>query len=165
MRLVAFIFGLFLAGGPAAARDWREYAYPDYSFSVAFPAEPKIEITTYPLPDGRSFEARIYSVTQDSGVFTMTVAELPEAATDESALIGHAVRTMTLGGEIKLDIPHRIRAVHGRQLSIAGMGGGHSYVAVFYHKKRLYQIEGKAFVAGGQAEVDAMLFQQSLDFT
>ena len=43
--------------------------------------------------------------------------------------------------------------------------GGYSYVAVFYHKKRLYQLEGRAFVAGGQAEVDAMRFQQSLDFT
>src|SRR5258705_1453749 len=100
MRRVAFVFGLFLAGGPAAALDWMEYAYPDYSFSVAFPAEPKIEITTYPVPDGRSFEARTYSVTQDSGVFKMTVAELPEIAMDESALISHAVKTMTLGGEI-----------------------------------------------------------------
>jgi hypothetical protein len=38
-------------------------------------------------------------------------------------------------------------------------------VALFYHKKRLYHVEGKAFAAGGQAEVDAMRFQQSLDFT
>jgi hypothetical protein len=30
---------------------------------------------------------------------------------------------------------------------------------------RLYQVEGNAFVAGGQAEVDAMRFQQSLDLT
>jgi hypothetical protein len=39
------------------------------------------------------------------------------------------------------------------------------YVALFYYKTRLYQIEGRAFVAGGQAEADAMRFQQSLDFT
>ena len=45
-----------------------------------------------------------------------------------------------------------------------GVNGGYSYVAVFHHNNRLYQIEGKAFVAGGQAEVDAMHFQQSLDF-
>jgi hypothetical protein len=84
--------------------------------------------------------------------------------TGEDALITHAVETMTEGGVIKLNIPHRIRAVYGRQLGIAEANGGYSYVAVFYHKKRLYQIEGKAFVAGGQAEVDAMRFQQSLDF-
>jgi hypothetical protein len=32
-------------------------------------------------------------------------------------------------------------------------------------ESRLYQIEGKAFVAGGQAEADALRFQQSLDFS
>ena len=165
MRLIAFIVALFLAGGAAAGQDWKEYAYPDLSFSVAFPAEPKIEITTYQASDGRSFEARIYSVTQDSGVFKMTVVELPDAGMDENALISHAVKTMTSGGEIKLDIPHRIRRVYGRQLSIAGADGSHSYAAAFYHKKRLYQIEGKGFVAGGYAEVDAMIFQQSLDLT
>jgi hypothetical protein len=35
---------------------------------------------------------------------------------------------------------------------------------VFHHNNRLYQIEGKAFAGGGQAEADAMRFQQSLDF-
>ena len=164
MHLLAFILALCLAG-PAAAADWREYEYPDYSFTVHFPADPKIEITTYQASDGRSFEARIYSVAQDTGVFKMTVAELPDAGADEKALISHAIKTMTEDGVIKLDIPHRIRMVYGRQLGIAAANGGYSYAAVFYHKKRLYQIEGKAFVAGGQAEVDAMIFQQSLDLT
>jgi hypothetical protein len=36
---------------------------------------------------------------------------------------------------------------------------------VFYHKNRLYQFEGTAFVAGSWAETEAMRFQQSLDFT
>ena len=49
------------------------------------------------------------------------------------------------------------------QLGIAGANRGYSYVALFYNKNRLYQIEGKAFVASGQA--DAMRFQLSLDFT
>jgi len=56
-------------------------------------------------------------------------------------------------------------ASDGRQLGIAGANGGYSYVALFYNKNRLYRIEGKAFVAGGQAEADAMRFQQSHDFT
>jgi hypothetical protein len=162
MRPIAFILALFLAG-PAAAADWKEYDYPDYSFKINFPADPKIEITTYQASDGGSFEARIYSVTQDTGVFKLTVAELPDGGTDEGALIGNAVKSMTEGGVIKFDIPHRIRTFYGRQLGIAEANGGYSYVAVFYHKKRLYQIEGKAFVAGGHAEVDAMIFQQSLD--
>jgi hypothetical protein len=55
--------------------------------------------------------------------------------------------------------------VYGRQLGIAGSSGGYSYVALFYRNNRLYQVEANAFVAGGQAEADAMRFQQSLDLT
>src|SRR5262245_57969905 len=155
MRLVPFIITLFLAG-PATAADWMEYAYPDYSFTVHFPLDPKIEITTYQAADGRLLDARVYSVAQDTGLFKMTVADLPEGGFDENALLNHAVKTMTDGGVVRFDIQHRIRQVYGRQLGIAGASGGYSYVAVFQHKKRLYQIEGKAFMAGGQAEVDAM---------
>lgn len=164
MRLIAIMVVLFLAG-PAAAANWKEYDYPEDSFTVHFPADPKIEITTYRTSDGGSLKARTYTVTQDTGVFKMTIAELPDGVKDENALISHAINTMTQGGVVKLDIPHRIRAVYGRQLGIAGSNGDYSYAAVFYHNNRLYQIEGRAFVAGGQAEVDAMIFQQSLDLT
>jgi hypothetical protein len=37
-------------------------------------------------------------------------------------------------------------------------------VALFCRNNHLYHVEGKAF-AGGQAEVEAMRFQQSLDLT
>jgi hypothetical protein len=62
---------------------------------------------------------------------------------------------------IKLDIEHRVRAVYGPQLGIAGTNGGYSNVALFYRNNHLYQIEGTVFLAGGQAEVDAARFQQS----
>lgn len=73
------------------------------------------------------------------------------------------MKVATEGGMIKFDIEHRVRAVYGRQLGIAGDNGGYSYVALFYRNNRLYQIEGTAFLAGGQAEVDAARFQRSLD--
>ena len=66
---------------------------------------------------------------------------------------------------IKFDIEHRVRAVYRRQLGVAGANGGYTYVALFYRNNRLYQVVGNAFVAGGQAEVDAMRFQQSLNLT
>jgi hypothetical protein len=164
MRLIVVILALF-AAGPAAAADWMEYSYPDFSFTVHFPIEPKIDITTYEASDGRALEARVYSVTQDTGVFKLIVADLPDSGTSDDALIGEAVKKMTEGSVIKFDISHRIRSTYGRQLGITGVNGGYSYLAVFQYKKRLFQIEGKAFVAGGQAEIDAMIFQQSLDFT
>ena len=165
MRLSAFFVATILAY-PAAAADWREYESPDHSFTVHFPTDPNIETTGYHTPDGRSFDAHTYSATQETGVFTLTVAEVPETGsqTQEDALINDAIKKMTQGELIKFDIQHRIRWIYGRQLGIAGVNGGYSYIAVFHHNNRLYQIEGKAFVAGGQAEVDAMRFQQSLDF-
>jgi hypothetical protein len=165
MQLIAFVVTLLLLAGPAAAKDWMEYAYPDHSFTVAFPAEPRIESATYQGSDGRAFDARIYSVALDGGLFRMTVVELPETNTNGDALVSHAVKTLTDGNQIKLDIPHRIRSTYGRQLAVARSDGSFTYVAVFFHKKRLYQLEGIAPVGGGEAEVDAMIFHQSLDLT
>jgi len=165
MRLIAFVIALFLAGSPAAAKDWMEYAYPDHSFTVAFPAEPRIEPTTYQAADGRAFAARTYSVALDGSLLKMTVVELPDSNANGDALVSHAVKTLTDGSQIKLDIPHRIRSTYGRQLAFARPDGSFTYVAVFFHKQRLYQLEGIAAAAGGDADVDAMIFHQSLDLT
>jgi hypothetical protein len=165
MHLIAFVVASLLLAVPAAAKDWAEYAYPDHSFTVAFPAEPKIESASYQGFNGNAFEARVYSVALDGSLFKLTVVELPESLTNGDALVTQAVKTLTEGNQIKLDIPHRIRSVYGRQLAVARPDGSFTYVAVFFHKKRLYQLEGIAPVAGGQAEVDAMIFHQSLDLT
>jgi hypothetical protein len=164
-RLVAFLFfaSCFAASAPAA--DWKEFAYTGDSFTVHFPGEPKIEGTTYELPGSGSLPARMYSVAQPTGTFKITVSEAPNIGRNDDDVIGAAVRKLVQGGEIKLDIRHRIRQVYGRQLAIAWADGSYSYAAVFFHNKRLYQIEGKAFSAGGEAEVEAMIFQQSLDLT
>jgi hypothetical protein len=165
MRLSAFFVAMILAC-PVTAAEWKEYQSPDQSFTVHFPTDPNIEMTAYQSPDGRSFDAHVYSAAQETGVFTLTVAQIPETGNQvqEDALMSDAVKKMTEGGVIKFDIQHRIRWFYGRQLGVVGANGGYSYVAVFHHNNRLYQIEGKAFVAGGQAEVDAMRFQQSVDF-
>jgi hypothetical protein len=164
MPLIAFVFALFVIGSPAAAQGWKEYSYPDHAFTVSFPAEPKVETTTYLAADGRTVMARVYSVTQPQGTFKMTIAELSDAGLEESAVIDHAIKSLSRGGEIKLDIPHRISRVFGRQLSILGADGSRSSVALFYHDQRLYQIEGKS-LASGNATADAIRFQQSLVFT
>jgi hypothetical protein len=164
VRPILFIAALFFAASPATAQSWKEYAYSIDFFSVAFPADPKVETTTYQAADGRPVEARVYSVSQDGGMFRMTVADLPDP-TQESAVLDHAVRTLSQGSEIKVDIPHRISRVYGRQLSIAAPDGGYSSVAVFYHKQRLYQIEGTVPPGATNATSDAIRFQQSLAFT
>jgi hypothetical protein len=173
MRLLACVLTVLVVSLPAAAQGWKEYADPGNGFTVSFPVAPRIETTTYQAADGNAVQAKVYSLTQDGAVFKMTVADLSHAAMKESAVIDHAIKTLSQGGEIKVNIPARINRVYGRQLSIVGADGSHSSVAVFFHKARLYQIEGKAQatgqVAGQAAENDAasyaIRFQQSLVFT
>jgi hypothetical protein len=156
---------LFL-NGAALADDWKEYENRDHSFTIHFPADPKVEAVTYQAADGRSFPARVFLATQETGTFKVTVVEMPgEETGPDAAVMKGATKVVAGGGTIKFDIPHRVRQLYGRQLGIAGANGGYAYVALFYRNNRLYQIEGNAFVAGGQAEVDAMRFQQSLDLT
>ena len=130
MRSIAFILAAFVAGGPAAAQSWTEYSYPDDAVRVSFPAEPKMETTTYQAPDGHAVPARVYWVARDNGVFKMTIADLADAGLAESAVIDHAVETLSQGGEIKVNIPARVSRVFGRQLSIQGTDGSRSTVAL-----------------------------------
>jgi hypothetical protein len=163
MRLIAFTLAAFFVAGPAAAQNWQEYSYPDYSFRVAFPANPQIEITTYPIADNRSVEAHVYSVRQDNGVLKLTVAELADTGLEEKVVIDHAIKTLSEGAELKVNIPHRISRVYGRQLSALGADGSRSTIALFDYNGRLYQIEGKSLST--DATADAIRFAQSLIFT
>jgi hypothetical protein len=165
MRLLNIILAVFFAGSAPPA-DWREYENPEYSFAIHFPVDPTLEATTFHTADGRSLEAHTFSVEQEAGVFKVTVVEMPGEETGEEAfVVKDAAKNVAKGGVVQFDMPHRVRDILGRQLGIAGPNGGYSYVALFYYKQRLYQIEGKALVAGGQAEADAMRFHQSLDLT
>jgi hypothetical protein len=162
MRLMTCILASLVT--VAAAQGWAEYSYPDYAFSVAFPAQPSVRETRYEVAEGVGVPARVYRVALDGAEFTLTVAELSGTKIAENALLDHAVADLTRGSTIKLDIPHRISQVYGRQLSVAGPDGTRSSIAVFYFKERLYQIEGKALPTKADANADAIRFQQSLVF-
>jgi hypothetical protein len=162
MRLIAFALAAF-AIGPAAAQNWQEYNSPAYTFTIAFPAAPRVQTTTYRLADGRFVEAHVFSARENESVFTVTVAELGNTGLDESTVIDHAIKTLSEGGEVKINIPHRIYQVYGRQLSITGADGGRSTVALFDFNGRLYQVEGKTLPGGNP--LDMLRFQQSLVFT
>ena len=69
MRLITFVVAIIAASAPAGAQGWREYEYPNEGFTVAFPAEPKVETTSYQASGGRLVEARVYSVLQEGGEF------------------------------------------------------------------------------------------------
>jgi hypothetical protein len=167
MRSIAFVLATFVASAPAAAQGWEEYSYPDYAFSVAFPANPQVDTTTYQIADNRSVPAHIYSVRQTNVVFSMIVAELEGTNLEENAVVGHAIKMLSQNATVRLNIPARIYRVYGRQLTLEGADGSRSMVQLFDHNDRLYQIEAKALpdqnVSNPQSDV--VRFHQSLDFT
>jgi hypothetical protein len=167
MRSIAIVLATFVASAPAAAQGWEEYGYPDYAFSVAFPANPQVEQTTYQVAPGRPVPARVYSLSQSNVIFKMTVAELEGTTIEENAIIDHAIKTLSQSATLRVNIPARIYQVYGRQLTVEGADGSRSMVQLFDYKGRLYQIEAKAFpgqnVSGPQSDV--VRFHQSLTFT
>ena len=159
MRIIAFAVAAFVVSGPAAAQSWQEYSYPEYAFSVAFPANPKVETTTYEVAAGRSVPARVYSARQE-GEFKMTVADLANTGLDEKAVIDHAIKKLSQGGTVRVNVPARIYQVYGRQLTVEGKDGSRSMVAMFDIMGWLYQIEAKMLPGGNEFELTR--FQQSL---
>ena len=167
MRVIPFVLAAFVASSPALALGWEEYAYPDYAFSVAFPAKPQVEMTTYNVADNRSVPARLYSVRQGNVIFKMTVAELQGTNLEESAVIDHAIKTLSQGATVRVNIPARIYRVYGRQLTVEGADGSRSMVQLFDYKNRFYQIEAKALAGENESnpQSDVVRFHQSLTFT
>jgi hypothetical protein len=162
MRFIAFIVAIMAASAPAGAQSWTEYAFPNEGFTVAFPAEPKVEATSYRAPR-RVVEARVYSAMHEGGAFKVMVADISDTEISEGNLMAYAVMMLSRGGEVNFDIPHSTRRIIGRQASIAGEDGSQTYASVFFHNQRLYQIAGT--VPGGGSTADAIRFQQSFDFT
>ena len=163
MRLITFIVAIIAAIAPAGAQGWREYQYPNEGFTAAFPAEPNVETTSYRAPGGHLVEARVYSVLQEDGEFKVTVADMSDAEESEGNVMAYAVFRLSRRGEMKFNIPHSTRRIIGRQASIDGVDGSQTYASVFFHNRRLYQIEGT--VPAGGSTADAIRFQQSFDFT
>jgi hypothetical protein len=166
MRLFALILTALVMCSPVKAQSWQDFTYPDFGFALAFPGEPKVEDSNYTSIDGVSVPARVYSLVQDNIEYKMTVADFSHQTMKEDDVISQAIKTLGQAGEIKVDIPHRISRVFGRQLSIANTDGGHSSIAVFYYQKRLYQITGTVLPSHPDpSSGEAIRFQQSLQFT
>jgi hypothetical protein len=165
MRLIMLIPALFGFSVPAAAQSWQEYSYPDHAFSISFPAAPRIETMDVQVAGDRKVEARVYSVRRDDAEFTVTVAEIGEPAVAEKAIIDPAIETLSRSGEVKVNIPHRVNRVYGRQLSIVEKDGSRVSAALFDYNGRLYRIEGRSRPNRTDATADTIRFVQSLIFT
>jgi hypothetical protein len=165
MRMIALAAAALVLSTPAVAQSWEEYTYPEYAFSVVFPANPQVETMTYRLVGNRSVPARVYSVRHNDAMLKVTIAEIRDTGLDEGTVIDYAIKMLSQGGEVKDNIPQRVDSVYGRQVSLAWADGSHSKAAVFDYNGRLYQIEAKALPGRTDNSADILRFEQSLVFT
>ena len=166
MRSTPIILAVFILGSsPAVAQSWEQYSYPDYAFSVDFPAKPLVENSTNQVADNRSVPARVYSVRQNSSELTVTIADLANTGLDETSVIDYAIKTLSAGGEVTFNIPQRIDSVYGRSVGIKRGDGSRSTIGVFDYHGRLYQVEAKALPGRSDAAAETLRFHQSLAFT
>jgi hypothetical protein len=162
MRLIAFVLAALVVSRPATA-EWKEFNSVSEGFGVVFPADPDVEeVTMFEVVPGKMVPARIYSARYDNSLFKMTVVDGRDAGLLETPVIDQALKRLTQGGELKINIPHRIYRIYGRQLSVARADGNLTTAAVFFANDRLYQIESTKFAGGSGA--DAIRFHQSLTF-
>src|SRR6202162_5398066 len=152
MRLIAFVLAAFVVSGPAAA-EWKELDSVAEGFGVVFPADPDVdEGAMFEVVSGKMVPARIYSARYDNSLFKMTVLDGRDAGLQEAPVLDQAIKRVTQGGELKINIPHRIYRIYGRQLSIARPDGSLTTAAVFFANDRLYQIESTKFAGGSDAD-------------
>ena len=162
MRCFAYVLAALAVSVPAAA-DWNELNSVAEGFGVVFPADPNIdEIAMFEVIPGKNVPARVYSASYNNNVFKMTVVDGRDAGLQEASVIEQAIKRMTQGGELKINIPHRIYRIYGRQLSIFRPDGTLTTAAVFFANDRLYQIESTKLAGGSNS--DPIRFQQSLTF-
>jgi hypothetical protein len=162
MRSIAFILAALIVSGPAAA-EWKELDSVAEGFGVVFPADPDVEdVPMFEVVSGKMMPAHIYSASYNNSLFKMTVVDGRDASLQEAPVIEQAIKRMTQGGELKINIPHRIYRIYGRQLSIARPDGSLTTAAVFFANDRLYQIESTKLAGGSNS--DLIRFQQSLTF-
>ena len=83
----------------------------------------------------------------------MTVADLANTGLDEKAVIDHAIKRLSQGGTVRVNVPARIYQVYGRQLTVEGADGSRSMVAIFDIMGWLYQIEAKVLPGGNEFEL------------
>jgi hypothetical protein len=162
MRFTAFVLAALVVSGPVAA-EWKEYPSVSEGFGVVFPADPEVDdVAMYEIAPGKMVPAHIYSVRYDNSLFKMTVADARDAGLQEAPVIEQAIKRLTQGGEVKINFPHRIYRIYGRQFSVARPDGSLTTAAVFFANDRLYQIESTKFPGG--SDTDAIRFHQSLTF-
>ena len=108
MRSIAIVLAALVVSGPAAA-EWKEFNSVSEGFGVVFPTDPDVEeVAMFEVVPGKMVAARIYSARYDNTLLKMTVVDARDASLLEAPVIEEALKRLAQGGELKINIPHRI---------------------------------------------------------
>jgi hypothetical protein len=77
MRLMLLMSSALVVAmsGTSSAQEWNEYVSKDDFFAITFPGEPKVTETTWTSQYSAILPARVYSGTQGSGRYSVTVVD------------------------------------------------------------------------------------------
>ncbi len=170
---------ILLAPATASAQGWIEYINQTDLFIVNFPGEPEVTETTHHSAFDADFPARVYTVENRRGRYSITVVDYRDAErihlartnrteanssssiwiTDVRASIAHAAQGFRQrGGEVTYDAWADIDKIEGHQLQITNPDQSRSFISIHLHASRLYILEGT--VSPGAPPPG--IFQQSL---
>ena len=165
MRIVRLlsIALILLAPATASAQGWIEYINQTDLFIVNFPGEPEVTETTHHSAFDADFPARVYTVENRRGRYSITVVDYRDTErihlartnrteanssssiwiTDVRASIAHAAQGFRQrGGEVTYDAWADIDKIEGHQLQITNPDQSRSFISIHLHASRLYILEG-----------------------
>ena len=158
---IAAVVSTLLVSVPAFAQDWFEYRDLAERFQVNLPGQPAIEEITYTSWQGATLPARVYTVEDGPGRYSVTVVDYSsdENVADVLGSIAHeAWKIRRRGGEITHDAYAQTDRIAGHEIYITNADESRTIVRLFLHAKRLYILE--ATVPRGAPP--PLLFPQSL---
>ena len=170
---------ILLASAAASAQGWIEYINQTDLFIVNFPGETEVTETTHHSAFDADFPARVYTVENRRGRYSITVVDYRDTErihlartnrteanssssiwiTDVRASIAHAAQGFReRGGKVTYDAWADIDKIEGHQLQITNPDQSRSFISIHLHASRRYILEGT--VPPGAAPPG--IFQQSL---
>jgi YD repeat-containing protein len=180
-RYICLTLAMLISGGALHAQIWQEYISRSNRFIVNFPGEPEVTDIMYTSELDTPIPARVYSVDNEAGRYSMTVVDYTQAqriydelcaSSTDYVCDGNEVSTEVRGaiafaawnyrkgtdGEITYDGYAQVDGVPGHQLQITQPDGSKTYVAIHMDARRLFVLEG---TVAAEAPPPG-LFQQSL---
>jgi len=149
MRLLPLVAAALVAGSLPAHAAWKEYVYKDLGIAKYFPAEPKVEKSTWGngirLPLSKIVPDTVISAEDGGVVYKVTVVDFSARASEGANIMGEAFYSLAQKGMVvdqgfpRLDLG--TESVYGLALIVDEKNGDHASSAVFFNKGRLYVVQ------------------------